>query len=238
MIVVWDRDRRSTVPREEFIYRNMITTEDTIAYRISRVLADRIVTGVLQPDTRLRQEHIADEFGVSHVPVREALRRLEAQGLAVSEARRGVRVASFNSAAVEEATRMRSVLEGLALRQATPHLTSHILDRAEAAARSCDQASDIVQHEAANRKFHSLLLTPCEMPRLLAEIDDLHMVGSRFLFLEGHMDFVAPRYDADHHAVLQHLRSGNFDEAVRTLERHVLRLIEKRPRAITRLQTA
>jgi len=215
----------------------MSATEDTIAHRISRVLADRIITGVLQADTRLRQEHIAEEFGASHVPVREALRRLEAQGLAVSEARRGVRVASFNSAAVEEATRMRSVLEGLALRQAAPHLTSHMLDNAEVVARACDQAVDIVQQESANRQFHSLLLTPCEMPRLLAEIDDLHMVGSRFLFLEGNKGWAVPRYDADHHAVLQHLRSGNLDEAVRTLERHVLRLIEKR-RAGASLQSA
>ncbi|MGO6733478.1 hypothetical protein GR223_05795 [Rhizobium leguminosarum] len=59
----------------------------------------------------------------------------------------------------------------------------------------------------AYRISPSLLLTPCEMPRLLAEIDDLHMVGSRFLFLEGHMDFAAPRFDADHEVVLQHLRS-------------------------------
>ncbi|SFA79540.1 DNA-binding transcriptional regulator, GntR family [Rhizobium sp. NFR07] len=213
------------------------TTEDTIAHRISRVLADRIITGVLRPDTRLRQEHIAEEFGTSHVPVREALRRLEAQGLAVSEARRGVRVASFTSAAVEEATRMRSVLEGLALRQAAPHLTPHILDQAEIVARACDQAVDVVQQETANREFHGLLLAPCEMPRLLAEIDDLHMVGSRSLFLEDRKGRVAPRFDADHHAVLQHLRSGKLDEAVRTLERHVLRLIETplrssaRPRA-------
>jgi len=215
----------------------MSATEDTIAHRISRVLADRIITGVLKPDTRLRQEHIAEEFGASHVPVREALRRLEAQGLAVSKARRGVRVASFSSAAVEEATRMRSVLEGLALRQAGPNLTPNTLDRAEEVARACDQAINVVQQEAANRQFHSLLLTPCEMPRLLAEIDDLQMVGSRLLFLGGNKDLVAPRFDADHHTVLQYLRTGNLDEAVRTLERHVLRLIDKRPRAIAKLKT-
>ncbi|WP_407818396.1 GntR family transcriptional regulator, partial [Staphylococcus aureus] len=63
--------------------------EDTIAARISRTLADRIVRGELSPGERLRQDHIAAEFGASHVPVREAFRRLEAQGLAASIPRRG-----------------------------------------------------------------------------------------------------------------------------------------------------
>jgi DNA-binding GntR family transcriptional regulator len=69
--------------------------EETLAVRISRILAERIVAGEIEPGTRLRQDHVAEEFGASHVPVREAFRRLEAQGLAVSEPRRGVRVASL-----------------------------------------------------------------------------------------------------------------------------------------------
>ncbi|HEY4276512.1 MAG TPA: GntR family transcriptional regulator [Rhizomicrobium sp.] len=200
--------------------------EDTIANRISRILADRIITGALGPGAKLRQDHIAEEFGVSHVPVREAFRRLEAQGLAVSEARRGVRVASFSTAEVEEVTRMRSVLEGLALRHAAPHLTPYILDQADAINRVGDHAADINQQEEANKQFHHLLLAPCDMPRLLAEIDDLHMIGSRFLFVAEPAGWT-PRADSDHHAILRHLRIGNVDQAVRTLERHVLRLTEK-----------
>ena len=55
--------------------------EDTIANRISRVLAERIIAGELEPGSKLRQDHIAEEFDTSHVPVREAFRRLEAKGL-------------------------------------------------------------------------------------------------------------------------------------------------------------
>lgn len=72
------------------------TADDTIAVRISKVLADRIISGAIEPGARLRQDHIAEEFQTSHVPVREAFRRLEAQGLAIGEPRRGVRVASFD----------------------------------------------------------------------------------------------------------------------------------------------
>ncbi|KAJ34563.1 GntR family transcriptional regulator, partial [Agrobacterium tumefaciens] len=103
--------------------------EDTIAARISRTLADRIVRGELSPGERLRQDHIAAEFGASHVPVREAFRRLEAQGLAASIPRRGVRVADFGLDDVREVAEMRAALEVLALRHAIPNMTSAILDQ-------------------------------------------------------------------------------------------------------------
>ena len=124
--------------------------EDTIASRISRVLADRIVRGELAPGARLRQDHIAEEFKTSHVPVREAFRRLEAQGLAISEPRRGVRVASFDLAEVREVAEMRAVLEVLALRHAARHLTPAILDEAEEAAREGDAAVNVQAWEEAN----------------------------------------------------------------------------------------
>ena len=132
------------------------TTEDTIANRISRILADRIVTGQLEPGTKLRQDHIAEEFGASHVPVREAFRKLEAQGLAVSEPRRGVRVASFDLKEVREVALMRAELEGLALRQAAQHLTSSILEQAEEATVAGDNSRDVRSWEEANRRFHRL----------------------------------------------------------------------------------
>ncbi|MDK1390097.1 GntR family transcriptional regulator [Sinorhizobium sp. 8-89] len=200
-----------------------MSTEDTIANRISRILAERIITGALEPGSKLRQDHIAEEFGASHVPVREAFRRLEAQGLAVSEARRGVRVASFSLAEVQEVALMRSVLEGLALRYAAPHLTSFLLDQADAAAQAGDAATNIREWDEANRRFHKLLLSPCSMPRLLAEIDDLHAAGSRFLFATSRAAW-APRVDADHKAILDDLRKGRIDQAVITLERHVKRI--------------
>ena len=102
--------------------------EDTIAVRIAKALAERIIAGTIEPGARLRQDHIAEEFETSHVPVREAFRRLEAQGLAISEPRRGVRVASFDLSEVKEVAAMRAALEVLALRHAAPHLTAAILD--------------------------------------------------------------------------------------------------------------
>src|SRR6478752_1228760 len=194
--------------------------EVTIAVRISRVLADRIITGVLEPGSKLRQEHIAEEFGASHVPVREAFRRLEAQGLAVSEPRRGVRVAAFSLDEVKEVAEMRAALEVLALRHAAPHLTKSILDAAEAATRAGDKAGDVQAWEEANRSFHRIILAPCGMPRLLRAIDDLHMASARFLFSGWRAEWEAPT-DRDHRAILDALRAGDIERAAAVLARHV-----------------
>ncbi|WP_033070220.1 GntR family transcriptional regulator [Thalassospira australica] len=196
------------------------STDTTVAGRITRALADRIISGEFAPGTKLRQDHFAEEFGSSHVPVREAFRRLEAQGLAVSEPRRGVRVASFDIAEVREVAEMRASLEVLALRNAAPHLTPAILDDAEALNREGENASDVHAWEKANKAFHRVILEPCNMPRLLSSIDDLHAASARFLFSGFRMEWEAPT-DQDHRAILTALRSNQIDVAAATLARHV-----------------
>ena len=202
--------------------------DDTIAARIGKALADRIIAGTLEPGSRLGQDHIAEEFGASHVPVREAFRRLEAQGLVVSEPRRGVRVASFSMAEIKEVAEMRAALEVLALRHAAPHLTPAILDEAEEATRAGDKAGDVQAWEDANRNFHRLILNPCGMPRLLASIADLHMASARFLFSGWRAEWEAPT-DRDHRAILDALRAGKLENAASVLARHVL-WVGRKPR--------
>ena len=118
---------------------------------------------------------------------------------------------------------MRAVLEGLALRHAGPHLTRAVLDAAEGAIRDGETAQDIQAWESANRRFHRLILEPCDMPRLLATIDDLHMASARFLFAAWQPGWEAGT-DTDHRAILAALRQGDVTQAVSVLSRHVQRI--------------
>jgi DNA-binding GntR family transcriptional regulator len=197
--------------------------DNTIAARIGRALAERIVSGAIAPGARLRQDHVAAEFNASHVPVREAFRRLEALGLVVSEPRRGVRVAGFSPQEVREVAEMRAALESLALRHAFPHLTGAILDAAEVLVRAGDQAASVQAWEEANRAFHRILLAPCGMPRLLGAIDDLHAASARFLFSGWRAEWDAPT-DRDHRAILTALRARDGEAAATLLARHVQRI--------------
>ena len=193
---------------------------ETIANRIATALSERIIAGTIRPDTRLRQDHIAEEFGASHVPVREAFRQLEAQGLAISEPRRGFRVTSFDVAELREVAEMRAALESLALRHAAAHLTPDLLAAAGKATSAAESAGNVRDWEEANRAFHRMLLAPCGMPRLMASIDDLHAASARFLFAAWRSDWEA-RTDHDHRAILSALRQGRTDLACQVLARHV-----------------
>jgi DNA-binding GntR family transcriptional regulator len=96
----------------------------SVAGRIAAALAERIVSGVLSPGSRLMQDPVAEEFQASHVPVREAFRKLEGQGLVINKPRCGVRVSQLDPGMVLEVTEMRAALEGLALHHALPRLCS------------------------------------------------------------------------------------------------------------------
>ncbi|SFT68430.1 GntR family transcriptional regulator [Sedimentitalea nanhaiensis] len=202
--------------------------EQTQSARIARALAERIISGEIPPGARLRQDRIAIEYGASHVPVREAFRELQTQGLAESEPRRGFRVTEFDVAELREVAEMRSSLESLALRHAAPNMTRAILQEAEEVTRHGDSASNVRDWEAANRHFHRVILAPCRMPRLLRTIDDLQAASARFLFAAWRRDWEA-RTDHDHRAILEALRKGQTDLACATLTRHVGWIGKRKP---------
>lgn len=197
-------------------------TDRSVTTEIARTLADRIVTGTLTPGERIRQDQVAAEFSASHVPVREAFRKLEAQGLVVGEPRRGVRVAPLDPSVVMEITEMRAALEAVALRYALPRLSQRDLSAAAAALAEADTNRDIVLWEAANRRFHRALTAPCAMPRLMASIDDLHQVAARFLFATWKELEWKPRSDDEHRRILAAVRKGDTARATATLRDHIL----------------
>ncbi|MET4218806.1 DNA-binding GntR family transcriptional regulator [Bradyrhizobium sp. LB14.3] len=200
----------------------MIDRESTtVAWRIAESIGERIVSGAIQPDAPLRQDHVAREFNSSHVPVREAFRQLEAQHLVVVVPRRGVRVAPLDTNSVKEIAEMRAALEVVALRNAAPKLTSTHLARIELALIEGDNAQTIQDFEMANRAFHQALVAPCAMPRLLASLDGLQLANSRLVFAMARNAGGRPRSNQDHRLILQALRARNVDQACNLLARHI-----------------
>lgn len=196
-------------------------TTQTLAERISTRLAERIVSGALEPGVQLRQDQIGQEFDTSHVPVREAFRRLEAQGLVVSAPRRGVRVAPLDAAGIHEITEMRATLEALALQHALPLMTDSDLDAAKEALERGEASDDIAVWEDANRAFHNALIRPCAMPRLLATIEDLQRSSARFLFATWRDLDWQHRSEKEHLEILSAVVADDASHAIETLIRHV-----------------
>ncbi len=193
----------------------------TVAARITEILAARIVSGAAAPGERLRQDHVAAEFGASHVPVREAFRQLEARGLATSAPRRGVRVSPLDTASIVETTEMRAALEALALRHAVGRIAERDVTKALAAVREAESSRSIADFEAANRRFHHALLAPCAMPRLLAAIGDLHRVSARYLFAAWRDLDWRERSEREHRAILDAVGRRDAEAAASILAEHI-----------------
>lgn len=198
------------------------TTDLTLQERIAKILADRIIRGVLKPGERLRQDMIAGEFNISHVPVREAFRRLESQGLVHSEPRKGVRVAHLDEASIVEITKMRAALETLALRLAVPHITDEDLSDAAAAIERSKGASSIEEWESCNRAFHGALTRPCGMPRLLRTIEELHVARLRYMYATTTSNSWDPQSQQEHCQILDAVRHRDVEAACGLIEQHVL----------------
>jgi len=196
-------------------------SDRSIAGQIAEALAQRVISGALPPGAALRQDHVATEFGTSHVPVREAFRRLEARGLAVSLPRRGVRVAPLDPRSLLEVTEMRAALEVVALRHAFARLQPCHLRNAEDALTAGEASDDILVWEACNRRFHRTIVVPCGMPRLLASVDSLHEASARFLFATWRDLAWQPRSETEHRLILKALAGGALEEGAALLERHI-----------------
>ncbi|WP_299985083.1 GntR family transcriptional regulator [uncultured Ruegeria sp.] len=194
----------------------------TIADTIYQALSQQIITGDLSAGEKLRQDHIARDFDTSHVPVREALLRLEAHGLAKSEPRKGMRVTALDPAEVREVIEMRVALETLAMQHSAQNMTPAALKAADDARKACDEADSMPQWEARNRIFHRSILAPCGLPRILHAIDDLHIASARHLFAHWRPKWVQ-RIDTDHAAIIQALKSKDVTAASSILVRHIRR---------------
>lgn len=133
-------------------------------------LQERIARREYAPGYRLVLAAIADELDMSVVPVREAIRRLEAQGLVTFERNVGAHVAMIDDAQYRHSMETLAVLEGAATALAAPHLTPDDLRRArEVNARLVASLDDFDPHTFTrlNQEFHAVLFAPCPNPRVL-----------------------------------------------------------------------
>jgi DNA-binding GntR family transcriptional regulator len=128
----------------------------TTSLQIADRLRDDIVHGALPPGTRLRQEELAERYGASRVPVREALKALEAEGLVTLVANAGAWVSQLTLAECEEVYQARERLEPLLLRYSAPHVTDQDLDELERLATSMAATDDVAEFLRLDREFHML----------------------------------------------------------------------------------
>lgn len=201
-----------------YVERQPLTAEEE-AYNF---LLEAICCGRYRKGDRLIAEDIAGEIGMSRMPVREAFRRLDAQGLVTLRPNRGAIVSGLDIDQLQEVFEMRSALEGLAMRLAVPNIGERQLAALE---RLLDEMDDYRDESAEwvsrHRKFHEYLCSLSGRPRLLKQISALYsLIEAPMRLWLQHVD--KPLSAREEHAViLDAIRAGDAERAEAVVREHI-----------------
>ncbi len=180
-----------------------------------------ILAGEFEAGHQLRQDEVAEQFGTSRIPVREALRQLESEGLVVFHANKGAVVKGLSLEDVLEMLDIRIALETRALKLAIPNMAIEDLDAAQEILDRYDAASEPDAWGEMNWNFHWTLYAPCNRQKLLAMIEANYGHVNRFTRRQVSRAAGKARPQKEHHELLELCRQGKIEQAVELLERHI-----------------
>ena len=155
----------------------------TLSEQIFTIVREQIVSGKLPVEQAIRQDALANELGVSKIPLREALARLEQEGLLVSQANRGFFVRAMSADEAEEIFALRLAIEPDAVATAAIAATEDEQDTARAALGALDDAAAAHLDDVAarNRDFHTALVRPAKRLLTLQLVERLQVLSERYV---------------------------------------------------------
>ncbi len=197
----------------------------TLPLDLADELRDSILRGEFADGAVLRQEALAERYGVSRLPVREALRLLEGEGLVTLEAHRGAVVAAPSPSQIDELYDLRAMLEKDLIVRAIPNMRPEDATRAERVLLQLDEAfagEEIHVWGELNFEFHRSLYLPSGRERTLALAQSINTLTERYtrIMLSLTRDFATAQ--AEHRHLLQLYRAGRAREAGAFVARHIL----------------
>jgi DNA-binding GntR family transcriptional regulator len=206
----------------------MTLVVQTLSEQIFTLVRDRIISGKIPADLAIRQDALAAELGVSKIPLREALARLEQDGLLISQANRGFFVRPLDVDEVDEVYALRLKIEPDAVAEASKVATDADKRSARLALEALDAAatSDKTQVGRLNRAFHMSLVRPLNKQVTIQIVERLNIISERYV--GKHLE-PAGRDDRAHneHAAMLDLWSGGKAEEVAALMRqHIAMTLE------------
>jgi len=189
-------------------------------------LKEAIIEGDFSPGSRVVESRLAAALGISRTPVREAIHKLEREGLLRQDPRRGFFVAGLDRGDIEETFGIRGVLESYAARLAAIRHREGDLQPLEAKLGDYQQfldRGDLGALPQVNTEFHDLLYGLSRSPRLIKMINDLreHIYRYRVVILK--MRAMAELSNRDHRLMLEAMRHRDADGVERLVRDHILR---------------
>jgi DNA-binding GntR family transcriptional regulator len=189
---------------------------------IAAALRREIVGGHLKPGGALQQEELAQRFHVSRIPVRDALRLLEAEGLVRIEANRGARVTELSVDEVAEIFHLRVLLECDCLEAACRLISDKDLDGIERSRRRAEIDAGTADWAEADWQFHESLYRPSRRTRQIALIGSLRAASELYAAAHDALVKEQKQWLEDHRTIVERCRERRPERAVAALRRHLL----------------
>jgi DNA-binding GntR family transcriptional regulator len=198
---------------------------EPMATVVGRSIRDAILDGRLKPGERIRQEDIARRLGTSRIPVREALRQLETEGLVTLVPHSGARVAVMDFDRFSELYKLREAVEPMAIAESASRLSDDQLGRLRELVTTVEQTSDDPLHWLeADRQFHLESYAAAPLPRVLSMIEGFWNQTQQYR--RAYLHTVRKNIDIvhyEHRLILEALERRNPEDAANLQRLHIRR---------------
>lgn len=196
--------------------RKPIERHQTLREKILETIREAILKGSLKPGEKVAEPELAERFGISRTPIREAFRQLESEGYLTVIPRKGAVVTSLSERDVEEFYAIKSILEGYAARMAAEHLGEKDIERLEAINQRLQQLADdgdVKTFFKVHNEFHEVFIKACGNDKLQELISQLVMKFNRLrlasLALPGRMQISVE----EHKKIIQSFKDQDGEKA-------------------------
>lgn len=204
----------------------MIKDQSTVAsQRVADILAERILCGELAPGARIKQDELAEELDTSRIPVRDALRMLEARGLVTMRANAGARVASLTHRDLEISYEIRERIEPLLLAESVPNLTDADIADLRAVMERNEHVTDIDEAIALGREFHWISYRRHNTPLLAQMVERMWDTTQSYrrAYLKLAMTGGDRTHDIEHQLLFDAIAKREVETAQAVLVMHIRR---------------
>lgn len=188
---------------------------------IAAELSADLLAGKIRPGEELSQVALAERFGVSRIPIRDALRIVAGDGLIALEGNRSARAITLTPGDIREIYDMRVLLECDCLRRAAACLTPADLQEIERTRRKSDLDAGTPAWRTGDWAFHQAIYQRAARPRQLAVIGSLRRTCQMFIGAYDSLPAKTPQFLAEHRQIVAHLQRGETDLAVSALQVHL-----------------
>jgi DNA-binding GntR family transcriptional regulator len=206
-----------------------VQAEESRATAVARDLRAAILEGRLAPNERIKQDAVGKQFGVSRIPVREALRELASEGLVTLERDVGARVAPLNPRELIEVYLLREAIEPMMVAESARRITAEQLAEAWRVNEESEphaEANDAIGYLVDDREFHTAILEPAAMPRALTIAKGLWRTGERYRVMVSVMPHRLELSVVEHRLILEALERRSPADVSELYRIHIRRTRE------------